>query len=874
MTVSTPWSLTPAEVAEQLQTNLRDGLDQRESAARLERNGRNQLREAAAKNRWQLFLMQFLDVMVGLLVVAALISVVIGEWIDALLIAIIVVVNAGIGFVQEWRAEEAIQALQKMSQPHTRVRRNGELCDIPAQDVVVGDVIELRSGDIVPVDARVLSAADVEVDESALTGESLAVTKAVASVNASSDLGDRTSMLFSGTAVIRGHASAIVTATGMQTELGHIAELLGTTESRQTPLQQQLVRLGRVLAATVICVAVVVFILGVEREPRENWTRHLFSEMLLTSVSLAVAAIPEGLPAIISVTLALGSGRMAQRHAIIRKLTAVETLGAVNVICSDKTGTLTQNVMTVNEVHSVDASDEGRKRLLQAGVLCNDAELTASGDVLGGATEAAIVKRARDEGMDIAQWKADHPRVDEIPFSSERKRMATLNRTPEGVHRLLVKGASDRVLPLCTNDSPEQREAWSRRADELARSGSRVLALAQRTGMDGQLNGDAEAAEVGLTCLGLVGIVDPIRPEAKEAVRRCREAGIRPIMITGDHPGTAESIARELELLQEGDRVVRGSELDQMSDEELFEQLDQIAVFARVTPQHKIRIVRAHQQADRTVAMTGDGVNDAPALKQADIGVAMGINGTDVSRQAASMILADDNFATIVAAVEEGRVIYNNIRKFVVYLLTANFSEVLVLIGALLLGMPIPLLPVHILWINLVTDGLPALALGFEPAEANVMRKPPRPRNESILTGERLRGIIVVGLLMAAVCLVLFAVELRSNVAGNVTYEERLSHARTLVFCVLSLSQLFYVLAVRSFETSVFRMGFWSNYRLFGAIVAGSCLQILVVTVPWFSQLFRVSSLGVADVLLLMGLSLIPFAAVELGKLRYAVRGH
>ena len=872
--VSPPWSRPPADVAEQLQSNEQYGLDTAEAAARLEREGLNQLRESVQRNRWQLFLAQFLDVMVGLLLVAAVISVVIGDWIDALLIAVIVVVNAGIGFVQEWRAEEAIEALQHLSQPRTRVRRDGELRDIPARDVVSGDVIELRSGDIVPADARVLSAADVEVDESALTGESLAVTKGVDRVAAESDLGDRICMLFSGTAVIRGHATAIVTATGMHSELGQIAQLLGSTESRQTPLQQQLVRLGRVLATIVTCVAIVVFILGVVREPWENWTRQLFSEMLLISVSLAVAAIPEGLPAVISVTLALGSHRMAQRNAIIRKLTAVETLGAVDVICSDKTGTLTQNIMTVNEVHAVDASDEGRVALLQAGVLCNDAELTHTGEVLGGATEAAILKRARDDGMAIAQWITDHPRVDEIPFSSERKRMATLNCTPEGDDRLLVKGASDHVLPLCTADSSEQRKAWSQRADELARTGSRVLALAQRTGMDGQLNGDAETVEKGLTCLGLVGIVDPIRPEAKEAVRRCREAGIRPIMITGDHPGTAESIARELELLQEGQRVLRGSELDRMTDQELFEQLDQIAVFARVTPQHKIRIVRAHQQADRTVAMTGDGVNDAPALKQADIGVAMGINGTDVSRQAASMILADDNFATIVAAVEEGRVIYNNIRKFVVYLLTANFSEVLVLVGALLLGMPIPLLPVHILWVNLVTDGLPALALGFEPAEANVMRKPPRPRKESLLTGERLRGIVVVGILMAVVCLVLFAVGLGTGAAGTAAYEERLSHARTQVFCVLSLSQLFYVLTVRSFETSVFRMGLWSNYRLFGAIVAGSGLQILVVTVPWLSQLFRVTNLGFADVLRLLGLSLIPFAAVELGKLRFVVRGH
>eukprot|EP00913_Durusdinium_trenchii_P028438 g26666.t1 len=836
--IDQPWSRSVSDVAEALHSDIEGGLNQSEAEARLETCGPNRLAESTSRSPLRVFLGQFADLMIGLLVAAAVISGLIGEWADTALIGLIVLANAVIGFVQEWRAEQAVAALKSLTQPQARVRRGGTIHDVAAEDVVPGDVVELSAGDFVPADARVVEESELEIDEAALTGESLPVEKSINLVEAGVPLPDRVCMVYSGTAVVGGTGRAIVTATGMSTELGNIAELLTTAEDVQTPLQQRLSVLSRRLALIVIGVCILIFAAGVLREDSSAWDRSLLTTMLLTAVSLAVAAIPEGLPAVITVTLALGSQRMTKRHAIVRRLSAVETLGSVNVICTDKTGTLTQNRMEVADVVPAGESDDAEQQLLTAVALCNDAEIDSKGEVSGSATESALYQAVIDAGHDATAIRADHPRVDEIPFSSERKRMSTLHAEPDGSHRLYVKGAVERILQLCNNDDPQ----FHQRAEELAGQGRRVLAFADRDFDGNSLSSDE--VETGLRFLGVVGIVDPPRPEAKEAIARCRSAGIRPVMITGDHPGTAKAIASELELWQPGDDIVSGTELDAMSEDDLSQKSKTASVYARVSPEHKLKIVRAHQSHGSVTSMTGDGVNDAPALKQADIGVAMGITGTDVAKESAEMVLADDNFATIVAAVEEGRVVYDNIRKFVAYMLTANAGEVLVLFLGIVWGLPIPLLPVHILWINLVTDGLPALALGFEPAEPDIMKRAPRPREESLFGDGLGWRILSIGSLMAIFC---FAAYWWCEPTNTPEGAENLERSRTILFVALSLSQLFYVLAVRSSSELFFEAGLWSNYRLTGAVVIGIVLQMAVVYVPFMQPFFHTTGLDASD---------------------------
>jgi Ca2+-transporting ATPase len=863
-----PWSSPADAVAEHLKVDPISGLSSKQAAQRLEQHGPNQIVEAAGRSPLRMFLAQFADLMIGLLVIAAIISASIGEWADSVLIAIIVVANAVIGFIQEWRAEKAVAALKKLSRPMARVWRDRRLTTRPAAELVPGDVIEVTAGDFVPADARLVECVDMQNDEAPLTGESLPVLKSIMAVADGTPLPDRRSMIYTGTAVAQGHGQAIITATGMDTELGHIASLLEETEATQTPLQQRLAALSKRLAIVVIAVAILIFIAGILREARHNWTHELFSTMLLTAVSLAVAAIPEGLPAVITVALSLGSQRMANRKVIIRRLAAVETLGSVNVICTDKTGTLTQNRMTVADVLAVDESEAGLQELLRAGVLCNEAEVSESGTPIGSATETAILQAAIDQGVDPQKLRAEWHRLDEIPFSSSRKRMATLHQSPGGQRYVFVKGAAEQVLSQCKPERDLQK--WRDQPESLASRGRRVLAIAVREWNADSLPNEDEPLSA-LQLLGLFGIVDPIRPEARDAIARCRSAGIRPVMITGDHKGTAHSIAEELDLWREGDEIVTGTELDRLNDEQLGQRAPQISVYARVSPEHKLRIVRAHQSHGSVTAMTGDGVNDAPALKQASIGVAMGVTGTDVAKESADTVLADDNFATIVAAVEEGRVVYDNIRKFVRYLLTANAGEILVLVLAILFGLPLPLLPVHILWINLVTDGLPAIALGFEPAEPNIMQRRPRKRNESILGG-MLRGIILIGLLMAAACVLLyqgylsgtFSIITPDNVDPN---QFTIDYARTMVFLTLSMFQLFYVLAIRSSTQSVFQLGFWSNYRLTGAVVLGTFLQLVVIYVAALQPLFHTVSLTPKDFVFGMFVSTAAFLVIEIHKL-------
>lgn len=846
-----PWSLSAEAAAAALECDTEQGLTEAEAQERLLREGPNRLIEEGRRGHVLLFLSQFADLMVGLLAAAAVISAVIGEWMDTLLISLIVLANAAIGFAQELKAERAVEALKKLSRPRARVLRSGLLREIPAEQLVPGDVAAIQAGDVIPADARVISAVNLELDESPLTGESLAVEKVPGEVSEATPLPERSCMVHSGTSVVQGRARVLVTATGMQTELGRIAALLESAESGQTPLQKRLAGMNRWLALGIVLIGIVIFLTGVLREPRDRWTPELASRMLLVAVSLAVAAIPEGLPAVITVTLAIGSQRMAARNAIIRRLSAVEALGSVDVICSDKTGTLTQNRMVVAEMIPAQATPEGVQALLAAAALCNDAQPQPDGTVQGSATESAILLAVLERGQDVQQLRRTYVRQAEIPFSSERKRMSTLHVDPVAGQRLFVKGASERILALCADR--RQREEWLERADQLAATGQRVLAFATRV-FPTDRRVDLSAAEESLEFLGLIGIIDPVRPEVRDAIQRCRSAGIRPVMITGDHPGTARSVGTTLGMLPPEGGLLTGADLNVISDEDLSARVAEASGFARVSPEHKLRIVRAHQSLGRSVAMTGDGVNDAPALKQADIGVAMGITGTDVSKEAAEMVLADDNFATIVAAVEEGRVVYDNIRKFVGYLLTANTGEVLVLFVTMLLGLPLPLLPVHLLWINLVTDGLPALALGFEPAEKDVMRRLPRKREESLLAGGMLMQIAGIGSLIAGMCVALF-------------WFADAGKGQTLVFFVLAASQLFYVLSVRSRTETLWRLGLTSNSRLTAAVLLGLILQFSVLTVPSLRSVFRTVQLSAAELGGAVLISLIPFAVAEFLKI-------
>ncbi|MBL8852041.1 MAG: cation-transporting P-type ATPase [Planctomycetaceae bacterium] len=859
---STPWARSPAEIAAELRTNLDAGLTPDEAARRLEKCGPNQIAAQKPRSKWKVFLSQFADLMIGLLAAAAVVSVLVGDMTDAVLIALIVIGNAVIGFIQEWRAEQALEALRDLSRPHAKVRRDGVLRDVLSQELVPGDIVEIAAGDHVPADARVVAAVNLEVVEATLTGESLPVEKTADALPGETGLPDRTCMLHAGTAVAQGRGRAIVAATGMRTELGRIAELLQSTEAVPTPLQQRLTQLSRRLAAVVVVVCVVIFVVGIVRERPEAWDRQLVASMLLTAVSLAVAAIPEGLPAVITVALALGSQRMAARRAIVRKLSAVETLGSVDVICTDKTGTLTQNRMTAADMLPASDSPEAVQELLRGAVLCSNVESDGKGEAVGSPTEAALVSAAQEQGADVAGMRRNWPRLAEVPFSSSRKRMTTLHRTPHGGRRLFVKGAIERILDRAGHDAPT-KDRWQARADELAKRGRRVIAVAARDWDRDELPQDGDSAETDLELLGLFGIVDPVRTEAAAAIAECRSAGIHAVMITGDHPDTALAIADEIGLRQDGAQVLTGPELEQLSQEALIERVPHVSVYARVSPEHKLRIVDAWQTRGSITAMTGDGVNDAPALRQADVGVAMGITCSDVAKEAGVMVLADDNFATIVAAVEEGRTVYDNIRKFVNYLLTTNAAEVLVLLACIAMGLPLPLLPAHILWINLVTDGLPALALGFEPAEPGIMRRHPRKRGDSLFADGLGWAIGVLGALMAAACIILFWLELPA--ADSSEGAAQLRRAQTMVFLTLSLLQLFHVMAIRS-SAPFYQVGLWSNYRLTVAVLLGAALQFAVIYVPQLQPYLHTVALPARDAILCVAVSTLPFVVIEIWK--------
>jgi Ca2+-transporting ATPase len=912
------WHALSAEAALQRLDASPLGLTSTEARRRIERYGPNELVQTQKISPLRILLSQFTDVLVIVLIIAAIISAALGlsqnetaDLYDAALIIVIVIMNAILGFVQEYRAERSLEALKNLAAPKAHVVREGETVAVPSRDLVPGDVTVLAAGDRVPADARLLEVASLRVTEASLTGESTPVSKAVEPLPRDAFLGDRRNMVFMGTSIDVGRAKAVIVETGMSTELGKIAGLVQQETKEDTPLQKQLDRLGRQIGIAILLAAGLIFAIGVFRDPG-----HI-ELLFLTAVGLSVAAIPEGLPAIVTISLALGLQRMIRRHALVRKLPAVEALGAASVICSDKTGTLTKGEMNVrvlvagsrqydmsgegfdpsgsihaaSQVVEVDA-DPGLRRLLECGVLCNDAVLKKDRNrwvVEGDPTEGALLVAARRGGLDPEAIRSTWPRAAEIAFTSERKMMSTLHAqlseeelreilsVPEGErHARLanrntivhVKGAPERVLTVCTHHlvdgerkplSEYDRNQYLFQNQEMASRALRVLGLAYRE-FSGDLPPLTEAdLEKDLTFLGFAGMMDAPRSDAIEAIQRCKKAGIQVVMITGDHKLTAMAVAREMGILGEGDLALTGEDLEKMTDDELLGQVDRIRVYARVAPEHKMRIVEAWKKAGHIVAMTGDGVNDAPALKRSDLGVAMGITGTDVAKESADMVLTDDNFASIVAAVEEGRGIYENIRKFVAFLLSANAGEVLIMFIATLAIFDKQFLPffspVQLLWINLVTDGFPALALGVDPYPTDIMERPPRNPKEGVLSRDILFLIVVVAAILTVGTLGVFVLELNEGADAI--------RARTVAFTTIVFFELFLVFAIRSPRQTIRQIGLFTNPQLILAVLGSMALQAVVIYVPFLHGVFETEPLTLLDWLETVLISFSAFAFVE-----------
>ena len=853
-------SKTAAQVLSELETSRDRGLTGAEAEERLGRYGPNVLEERKRPGLVVRFLAQLKDPMILVLLGAAGLSLWAGggeDWVDAVIILVIVLVNACISIAQENSAEKALEALRRMSAPMARVVRDGTERRVEAAKLVPGDMILLEAGDMVPADARILDSAGLKADESAMTGESLPSDKAPADGLAENlPLGDRHNMLLSSTVITNGRARAVVTATGMDTEVGRIAGMILDSGESETPLQRKMAEISKTLSFACLCVCAVLFGVGMLLHKE-------ILDMFLTAVALAVAAIPEGLPAIVTIVLALGVQRMVKRGAIVKKLPDVETLGCAGVICSDKTGTLTQNKMTVTQVWTPRGGD--RATVLTVGSLCSDAVLARDKSrrrAVGDPTEAAVVDAALKDGLDKDILERDWPRRGEVPFDSDRKRMSTVHRRPDGGFRVCVKGAPDVLLSLCRRlpggaplTDSVRRDISARNAD-MAAQALRVLGVAYKDLEMLPREMSAPALEQDLTFAGLVGMMDPPRPEVKEAVKQCHAAGIRPVMITGDHKLTAVAVARELDIFQPGDLAITGADLDFMPQEMLEQEVEKFAVYARVSPEHKMRIVKAWQARGKVVAMTGDGVNDAPALKAADIGVAMGITGTEVSKDAASMILANDNFATIVKAVVNGRGVYTNIKNAINFLLSGNMAGILCVFLASVLGLPMPFAPVHLLFINLLTDSLPAIAVGVEPARKGLLDQKPRNPKEPILNKSLMLRILAFGAVIAAATMTAFFVGL--NNGGDAL-------AMTMAFATLTLARLFHGFNCRG-ESSLFRLGLTTNRASIGAFAAGVVLLAAVLFIPGLTTLFQVAPLTLPLLGIIVALAFAPTLVIQIWK--------
>ena len=920
-------AMTNKEVLQALDSKMETGLSSAEVKTRQEKYGLNELEEAPPTSFWQMLWAQINSFVIYMLLGAAIISALLGDYVEAIAIMAIVILNAILGIIQESRAEAALAALKKLAAPEASVLRDGKRISVPASQLVPGDIVFLEAGNYIPADVRLLEAVNLRIDEASLTGESVSVQKN-AQIRLEDDipLGDRANTAFMGTLVTYGRGQGIVVSTGMNTQLGMIATMLQQVEEEQTPLQRRLDQFGKILGWATLVICGLVFVIGVIRFVLEPGTADFFSpealetftELFMIAVSLAIAAVPEGLPAVVTISLALGMREMVKRHALIRKLSSVETLGSATVICSDKTGTLTQNEMTVTRIWGdgkfITVTGSGYtpqgeflldgnqinlkeypviKTALWLGTLNNDAQLEPAGEqdgretyrMIGDPTEGSILVAALKAGATAKALNKSYPRAQEIPFDSVRKRMLTIHSvdSPEDedisplndadgkrdLYFINVKGAPDVVLGLCTqmmtsneHNQPltdQRREEILAANDAMTGDALRVLGVAYRTVTELPEAMEGEELEQDLTFVGLIGMIDPAREEVSDALVTARNAGIRTIMITGDYPNTARAIAEQIGLLRPGRKVMTGTDLNKLSDDEMVENVQVTDVYARVSPEHKMRIVDALRANQEVVAMTGDGVNDAPAIKRADIGIAMGITGTDVAKGAADMVLTDDNYASIVSAVEQGRVIYSNIRKFVYYLLSCNAAEIMVIFLATLFGWPIPLTAIQLLWLNLVTDGAPALALGTEPGDPDIMERPPRPTNEPIINKHMQIGILVQTIAITAVTLGAYAIGLYSE-------PEHAEFAQTMAFVTLSISELFRAYTARSEFFPLLKMGVFKNKLMNWAVLGSLALIFIVLYVPFLQPIFNTAPLGIAQWLEILPLVLIPSIAAELTK--------
>ncbi|MFQ6057320.1 MAG: calcium-transporting P-type ATPase, PMR1-type [Anaerolineae bacterium] len=862
-----------------------DGLSEEEAQKRLEQFGPNELRKEEGPSPWSIFFEQFKDFLILLLLAATFVSLLIGEVFDAAAIMAIVVMSAFLGFLQEYRAERALEALKKMAAPEALVLRGGRERRIPARELVPGDIVLVHPGDRVPADARLIEQFNLKVDEAPLTGESVPVNKEVAVLPPETALADRKNMLYAGTTVTYGRGKAAVVATGMETEFGRIAQMIQMVEEEETPLERRMAEVGKWLGIGSLAVVAVVSLLGIFRG-------HALLEMFLWGVSLAVAAVPEALPAVVTGALAIGVQRMARRNAIVRRLPAVETLGCTTFICSDKTGTLTKNEMTVRRIwldgEAIEVTGvgfepkgeficgtnplEGNKSLnllLKTALLCNDAHLGRKSEawsIIGDPTEGALVVAAAKVGLDKRELDGLYPRIAEVPFTSERKRMSTVHATPEGTKIVCTKGAPEIVLARCSRIYRDgrivelgeaDREEILRANEGMAADALRVLGIAYKELPPEASDFSEDVVEKDLLFLGLMAMIDPPRDEVRDALCLCEGAGVEVAMVTGDHKLTALAIAEELGMLKEGGLTLTGVKLDRLNDEEFEGIVEKVGIYARVSPEHKMRIVEALKKRGHIVAMTGDGVNDAPALKRADMGVAMGITGTEVTKEASDMVLADDNFATIVAAIEEGRAIYDNVKKYLSYLLSCNVGEILIMFVASLMGLPLPLTAIQILWVNLVTDGLPAIALGVDPPEPDIMFRPPRDPKESVFTTPVKLLIIVVSILMTAGVVPVFA---------SVLPREGLVKAQTMAFTMMTMFEMFNAFNCRSERYSIFEVGPFANPWLVLAVLSSILLQAAVIYLPFLQPIFGTATLGLADWLVVTAIASSALIVVEIGK--------